>query len=636
MPDTTPATTSTTTPIRRALLSVSNKQGIVDFARALAEAGVHLLSTGGTARTLRDAGLKVTLVEDHTGFPEMLDGRVKTLHPTIHGGILGVRDNPAHQAKMAEHTIDPIDLVCIDLYPFEKTIAQDPNGADPKNRGAGFPARGTLEEAIEQIDIGGPAMLRSAAKNFRFVTVISDPAQYPRVLAELAEHGGTTLATRMDLAAAAYERTCAFDAAISTYLRAQQGEPFPRVLLVRGELASTLRYGENPHQPAALYRSGGFQARLYEPCAQAQVPAGSNAPRQPENPSLRSGLVERHSSNRGGSLHNRGGGFPAPDWTAQLHGKPLSYNNLLDASAAFELAIALAALDETAHAACVIKHTNPCGAALAASPAEAFDLAIAGDPLAAYGGIAASGSIIDTAAAERLCAPDRFFEVVIAPDYTDEALALLCARWKNIRLLRTGCPETRGLERPRPCCSGGRAFQPAALKIGGRAFQPANLDIRTIPGGFLVQAHDDTPPDPAAWTHAAGPAPDPALLRAAAVMEATVRALSSNAIAIGGPVEPRGTGFQPVGCALFGGGAGQMDRVASCRLAIAKAGDRTRGAVAASDAFFPFPDGPELLANAGVSMIVHPGGSKRDRETFALCNDRNITCMTTGVRRFRH
>jgi len=241
--------------------------------------------------------------------------------------------------------------------------------------------------------------------------------------------------------------------------------------------------------------------------------------------------------------------------------------------------------------------------------------------MAAYGGIAATGSVIDTAAAERLCGADRFFEVVIATDYTDEALALLCARWKNIRLLRTNLsPEDADAE--------------ALRSVGSRP--TPTLDIRTIPGGFLVQAHDDTPPDPAAWTHAAGPAPDPALLRAAAVMEATVRALSSNAIAIGGPVEPCGTGFQPVGCALFGGGAGQMDRVASCRLAIAKAGERTRGAVAASDAFFPFPDGPELLADAGISMIVHPGGSKRDNETFALCNDRNITCMTTGVRRFRH
>ncbi len=447
MTDTAP----TTPPIRRALLSVSNKQGIVEFARALADAGVHLLSTGGTARTLRDAGLEVTLVEDHTGFPEMLDGRVKTLHPTIHGGILGVRDNPAHQAKMAEHNIDPIDLVCIDLYPFERTIAQHSSGVGVS------PANGvTLEAAIEQIDIGGPAMLRSAAKNFRFVTVISDPAQYPRVLAELAEHGGTTLDTRMDLAAAAYERTCAFDAAISTYLRAQQGEPFPRVLLLRGQLASTLRYGENPHQPAALY-------------------------------------------------HNPGVGGPVVAGAQQLHGKGLSYNNLLDASAALELAIALAALDETAHAACVIKHTNPCGAALAATPAEAFDLAIAGDPMAAYGGIAASGSTINTPAAERLCAPDRFFEVVIAPDYTDDALAILRARWKNIRILQTGPLAIPVAPHSEPPTSvEGSPDTPGALdartEVRGSGSNP-HLDIRTIPGGYLATTtppptpqHGPTPP----------------------------------------------------------------------------------------------------------------------------------------------
>lgn len=540
-------------PIRRALLSVSDKRGIAEFARALADAGVHLLSTGGTARTLREAGLAVTLVEDHTGFPEMLDGRVKTLHPKIHGGILGVRDNAEHRAKMAEHGIEPIDLVCIDLYKFEDSIAGD--GV-------------TIEEAVEQIDIGGPSMLRSAAKNFRDVTVISDPSQYERVLAELARHGGTTLATRLDLSAAAYERTCGFDAAISGYLRSRQGETFPRVLIARGERAGELRYGENPHQPAALY---------IDPGARGPVVAGAE----------------------------------------QLHGKALSYNNLLDAAAALDLALALAALDHDATGACVVKHTNPCGAALAASAAEAFDLAIAGDPLAAYGGIAACGSTIDAGAAERLCAPDRFFEVVIAPDYADEALAMLRDRWKNVRLLRTGTPTTRGPERPHP------------RGAGGRAFQPADLAIRSVPGGYLVQAHDETPPDPTAWTHAAGPAPDAALLRAAGVIEAAVRALSSNAVAIGGPAGA-------TGCALFGGGAGQMDRVASCRIAVAKAGERAAGAVAASDAFFPFPDGPEILVQAGVAMIVHPGGSKRDCETVALCDSRGVTCMTTGVRRFRH
>ena len=523
-------------PIRRALISVSNKHGIVEFARALADAGAQLLSTGGTARALREAGLAVTLVEEHTGFPEMLDGRVKTLHPKIHGGILGVRGNAEHRAKMAEHGIEPIDLVCIDLYKFEDTIAR-----------AGV----TLEEAVEQIDIGGPSMLRSAAKNFHDVTVVSDPAQYGRVLAELREHGGTTLATRMDLSASAYERTCAFDAAISAYLRAQQGEEFPRVLIARGGLAGSLRYGENPHQPAALY---------IDPDARGPVVAGAE----------------------------------------QLHGKALSYNNLLDASAALELAVELAALEPGSAGACVIKHTNPCGAALAGSPGEAFDLAIAGDPLAAYGGIASCSTTIDLAGAERICGADRFFEVVIAPDFAPDALAMLRDRWKNVRLLRTG-PLTR---------SGARR------------------DIRSIPGGYLVQAHDDAPPNPTGWTHAAGPKPDAGLLRAAGVVEAAVRALSSNAVAIGGPVGG--------GCALFGGGAGQMDRVASCRLAAAKAGERARGAVAVSDAFFPFADGPEILVAAGVAMIVHPGGSKRDGDTFALCEKHGVTCMTTGLRRFRH
>ncbi len=527
-------------PIRRALLSVSDKRGVVEFARALADAGVHLLSTGGTARTLREAGLAVTLVEDHTGFPEMLDGRVKTLHPKIHGGILGVRSNPEHLAKMAAHGIEPIDLVCIDLYKFEDTVARE--GV-------------TLGEAVEQIDIGGPSMLRSAAKNFHDVTVVSDPTQYAAVLAELREHGGTTLATRMNLAAAAYERTCAFDAAISAYLRAQQGEQFPRVLTLQGRRAGELRYGENPHQPAALY---------IDPAATGPVIAGAE----------------------------------------QLHGKELSYNNLLDAAAALELAISLAGLEAGAAGACVIKHTNPCGAALAPTTVEALDLAIAGDPLAAYGGIAACSATLDADAAERICAPDRFFEVVIAPEFTPDALAMLRDRWKNVRLLRT------------PLARRGPAGTP-------------RRDIRSIPGGYLVQAHDDAPPAPASWTHAAGPAPDAGLLRAAAVVEAAAKALSSNAIAIGGRVGQTGV-------ALFGGGAGQMDRVASCRLAVAKAADRARGAVAVSDAFFPFPDGPLILIDAGVAMIVHPGGSKRDSETFALCEQRGVTCLTTGVRRFRH
>lgn len=551
-----------TAPVRRALLSVSDKSGIVEFARALAGLGVHLLSTGGTARALRDAGLPVTLVEDFTGFPEMLDGRVKTLHPKIHGGILGLRDNPEHAAKMAEHAIEPIDLVCIGLYKFEDTVARP-----------GI----TLEDAVEQIDIGGPSMLRSAAKNFRHVTVVSSPSQYQRVLAELSEHGGTTAPTRMDLAAAAFERTCAFDAAISGYLRSpgpndsDAAPTLPPTLTIHAPRAAELRYGENPHQPAALYRD-----------------------------------------------HTAAG--PSIAAAEQLHGKALSYNNLLDAAAALDLALALAAIEPAHAAACVIKHTNPCGAATAPGLAEAFDLAIAGDPLAAYGGIAATGSVLDEAAAERLCQPDRFFEVVIAPGYTDPALALLRDRWKNVRLLATGQQAGRDL-------SPGRDLSGPASVSDSPPTSP-RLDIRSIPGGYLVQAHDSLPPIPTSWTHSAGPEPAPALLAAAPVIEAATRALSSNAVAIGGPAG--------AGAALFGGGAGQMDRVASCRLAVAKAGARARGSVAVSDAFFPFPDGPEILADAGVAMIVHPGGSKRDQETFDLCNARGITCMTTGIRRFRH
>lgn len=531
-------------PIRTALLSVSDKTGIVEFARSLTQRDITILSTGGTARVLKEAGIAVTLVEEHTGFPEMLDGRVKTLHPMIHGGILHRRDDPAHLEAISTHQIKPIDLVCIDLYKFEETIAQE-----------GI----TLEESVEQIDIGGPSMLRSAAKNFAAVTVISSPTQYARVLDELDAHQGTTLAMRMDLAAAAFERTCAFDAAISTYLRSKQtpNEPFPRTITLHATRHDILRYGENPHQQAALYLDADGSAR-----ADVALVAGAE----------------------------------------QLHGKSLSYNNLLDAAAALQLAQRLAAHDSSLAGSCVIKHTNPCGCAMASSLDEAMQLAIAGDPLAAYGGIAACSRAIDLPTASRLAAPDRFFEIILAPDFDDDALCVLKGRWKNVRLLKTG-PLTNQSDR---------------------------LDCRFIPGGLLVQTPDRAPATPKGWTHAAGPVPSAELLDAAAVIELAVAALASNAIAIGGPTS------DPAGTALFGSGAGQMDRVASCRLATDKAGKRARGAVALSDAFFPFPDGPEILIEAGVAMIVHPGGSKRDEQTFDLCNAKGVTCMTTGIRRFRH
>lgn len=526
--------------IRRALLSVSDKTDLVAFASVLSEMGVELVSTGGTARALADAGLDVRHIEDLTGCPEMMDGRVKTLHPRVHGGLLALRDHPSHVDAMDEHGIPPIDLVCVNLYPFEQTV--------------GKPGV-TMAEAIEKIDIGGPAMIRSAAKNAAWVSVVTDPRQYDRVVEDLRENGGAaSTELRRWLAAAAFARTSAYDRAISAYLDHGTGRAFPSILTLNYALADELRYGENPSQAAAVYRD----------------PA-SNGPT----------VVNAH----------------------QICGKHLSYNNYLDASAALELVKTLRRLDTGAAGACVIKHTNPCGVASSARLADALELAIAGDPLAAYGGILAVNRPIDDEAAGIICHPDRFFEVILAPEYTHSAMKRLADRWKNVRLLAVG-------ERP--------------------AARQRKLEYRAIPGGMLVQDRDVRVLNAESWTHAAGPEPDAALLAAAPVIELAVRALASNAVAIGGPT---GT---PAGVRLFGAGAGLMDRVTACRVAVEKAGGLAEGAVAVSDAFFPFADGPEILIDAGVGLIVHPGGSKRDSATFDLCNERGVTCVTTGVRRFRH
>lgn len=529
-------------PIRRALLSVSDKRGLVPFARALAGRGVRLISTGGTARALREAGIDITPVDAVTGFPEIMDGRVKTLHPRVHGGILARRDNPAHAQQMAEHDIEPIDLLCINLYPFERTVAR-----------AGV----EFDDAIEQIDIGGPCMVRAGAKNHGFVTVVTNPDQYDRVIAELDDHGGaTTAALRREFALAAFTRTAHYDAAISAWLTARlQSETeaaFPAAFALHATRAAALRYGENPHQAAAVYEV---------------------------EESLGPSLVT------------------AP----QLHGKPLSYNNLADADAALALVHALHALDNTRAAACVVKHTNPCGAAVAGDPAAAVSAAIAGDPLAAFGGILALSRPVDDHAAERICADDAFFEVVIAPAYEPDALERLRQRWKYVRLLEVGALSS-------------------SLQRG--------LQLRPISGGLLLQERDVEPPHPDAWEHRAGPPAGASDLSAAAAIEVVCRSLTSNAIAIGGAEGPA--------IRLFGAGAGQMDRVAACRLAAAKAGEAARGAIAISDAFFPFSDGPQVLIDAGVRIIVHPGGSKRDAETFDLCERSGVTCLTTGIRRFRH
>ncbi len=528
-------------PIKRALLSVSDKSDLLPFAEALRSRGVTIISTGGTAKALAAAGVPVTPVESITNFPEGLDGRVKTLHPAVHGGLLAIRDSAEHIAFLDRHKIEPIDLICINLYPFQQTIA-DPNVS--------------FETAIENIDVGGPAMLRAAAKNHRYVTVVTSPSQYDRVIQEMDSQGGATKPeTRAELAAAAFARTAEYDAAIASYLSRRAPTAFPQVLELRYPKVDQLRYGENPHQEAALYRD---------------------------------------PSSTGQTIVN----------AAQLHGKQLSFNNINDAAAALEAVKSLARLPQAngAAAAVVVKHTNPCGGSLGSSAADAVAQAIAGDPIAAYGGILACSHPIDLRAAEFICDPKHFLEVIVAPSFTDDALKLLRERWSSVRLLAVG---------------------------DRRPSSARKLDYRSIPGGMLVQDRDTRSTDPNTWEHRAGPKPTADQLRAALVMDTLCRFVTSNAVVVGGS-----SGGDSV--RLFGIGSGQVDRVSACRLAVEKAGLHAKGSIAVGDAFFPFPDGPKVLVEAGVSFILHPGGSKRDDETFALCNDCGVTCMTSGVRHFRH
>ncbi len=531
----------------RALLSVSDKTGLVAFARELSALGYEIVSTGGTARALREGGLDVTGVSEVTGFPEVMGGRVKTLHPKVHGGILADRDNPEHVAAMREHAIEAIDIVVINLYPFEETIA---GGC-------------THEEAVEQIDIGGPAMVRASAKNHAHVTVVTDPAQYEDVVEELRANGGrTTRELRAALAAEAFAMTSTYDGAIADYLadagtdEVSDGPAWPEVVSIDMDLVTALRYGENPHQAAALY---------VDPHA--------------EGPSLAT--------------------------ARQLAGKELSYNNLADAASAMGLADDFAQVSPGRVGAVVVKHTNACGAAVAGSVGDAVRAAYSGDPLAAYGGILAVNHAIDEATAAFLSEGQKFFEVVLAPGFAGDAAGLLSERWKNVRLLEVGEWASERLE--------------------------PDVAVKLIPGGALLQERDAAVADAGAWTHGAGPGPEGGSLEAAAVVWTIAKHLTSNAIAIGG-ADPEVAGA----VRLFGGGCGQVDRVSACRLALAKAGELARGAVAASDAFFPFDDGPRLLIDGGVSVLVHPGGSKRDGDTFKVCEERGVTCLLTGVRHFRH
>nr|WP_238537603.1 bifunctional phosphoribosylaminoimidazolecarboxamide formyltransferase/IMP cyclohydrolase [Zavarzinella formosa] len=519
--------------IRRALLSVSDKTGLMDLARVLAGFNVELISTGGTRKAIAEAGIPVKDISEVTGFPEMLDGRVKTLHPKIHGGLLARRDLPEHMAKIAEHDIHAIDLVVCNLYPFEQTVAK-PGVHD--------------EEVIENIDIGGPSMLRSAAKNFAAVAVLTSPSQYAEVIEELQKSGGTlTLETRRRLAKEVFERTSAYDAAIANYFgKTSEEKELPARFSVTLARKSPLRYGENPHQPAAFY---------------AEQP-------------------------------------PRPDTVAGaevLHGKELSFNNLLDLDSALNLV-----KEFTEPGAVVVKHNNPCGAAIASTLADAFLNAYAGDPTSAFGGILAFNRPVDAATAEKLAEPGKFVECIIAPDFDPAAFEILTTKptWKkNVRLLKTG-PFT---------------------VASGKA-----LDFRRVDGGLLVQARDAGADDPSKWVVKTKRQPTTAELEALWFAWRVCKHVKSNAIVLAN------------GSMVVGVGAGQMSRVDSTQISIRKAGERVKGAVLASDAFFPFRDNVDSAAEAGVVAFVQPGGSQRDAESIAACDERGLTMLFTGVRHFRH
>ncbi len=510
-------------PIRRALLSVYDKTGLLELGRTLAEAGVEIVSTGSTARTLTDAGVPVTPVEQVTGFAECLDGRVKTLHPHIHAGILADLRLDSHRSQLGELGIEPFQLVVSNLYPFAETVA---SGASP-------------DECVEQIDIGGPSMVRAAAKNHPSVAIVTSPEQYPSLCDALAA-GGFTLAERRALATVAFRHTAAYDIAVASWMGEEfSPDAWPAWIGGTWHKVGGLRYGENSHQQAALYR-------------------------YPGGPS----------------------GITGAD---QLHGKEMSYNNYTDGDAAYR-----AAYDFDEPAVAIIKHANPCGIAVGADVAEAHRKAHACDPVSAFGGVIATNRPVSVALAEQIA--EIFTEVVIAPSYDDGALEIL-GRKKNIRLLQAAPYEHR--ERQLQPISGGALLQ-----------QPDRIDA---PGD-----------DPENWTLAAGEAVDDATLADLAFAWRACRAVKSNAILLAS------------GGASVGVGMGQVNRVDSCRLAVERAGERAAGSVAASDAFFPFADGPGILIEAGVRAIVQPGGSVRDPETIAAAEAAGVTMYFTGTRHFFH
>ena len=538
--------------IERALISVTDKTGIVEFAHALVENfGVEVISTGGTAKVLEEAGIPVTPIEEFTGFPEMMDGRVKTLHPKVHGGLLARRDSKKHMAEAEEHGIQMIDLVCVSLYEFEKTVAQPDV---------------TFEDAIEHIDIGGPSMLRSAAKNNDSVTVVCDPADYDAILEEMHVHGGaTTKNTRRRLAAKVYTRTAAYDTAISMWLNTYlelQGEaidpddPFdiPSVFGMQLTKVQDLRYGENPHQTAAVFRFGSDFEQL--------------------------------------------GSSPNPLVGAeQIQGKELSYNNFLDADAAWN---AVREFDEPAVV--ILKHQNPCGSAVADDVTTAYDRAFACDPKSAFGGIIAVNREVPLSLVEHFADVNKqFVEVLIAPSYTPEALERLSRR-QNLRVLATGGAEGH-----------------------------AKLELRSVDGGMLVQCVDTVDEDPSEFTCPTSRKPTDQEMRDLLFAWNVVKTVKSNAILVA--KDQAGIGMGP----------GQPNRVDSALLACERAEDACErmgleptGFVAASDAFFPFRDNVDVLAEHGVTAIIQPGGSVRDDESIKACDDHDIAMIFTGTRHFRH
>ena len=519
--------------IERALVSVSDKTGVVDFARGLAEAGVDILSTGGTAKALRDAGITVKDVSEHTSSPEILDGRVKTLHPKIHGGILARRDLESHRDQVRDHDIGYIDLVCVNLYPFAEVTA----------RGCSF------EEAIENIDIGGPSMVRSAAKNHDDVCIVVDPRDYDSILKSVNKDGGVDAAARRVLAKKAFRATAAYDGMIADYLGGREDSDFSETMHHQWKLVQGLRYGENPHQQAAFYRAGHV-----------------------EGPSIATAEI--------------------------VQGKPLSYNNIVDADAALQLILEF---DETA---CVaIKHTNPCGAALAATTVDAFKKARRCDPVSIFGGIVAFNREVDGETAEAMS--DVFLEIVLAPSFTKDALAVWQSTKKlqNVRVIAVAdMIETRHLGRE-------------------------EFDLKRVLGGMLAQTRDLEGSAIDSAKSVASRQPTDAERRALDFVWRVTKHVKSNAIVFASEDS------------LVGVGAGQMSRVDAARIAVVRANEHgleTKGAVVGSDAFFPFRDGLDVCAEAGATAVIQPGGSLRDDEVTAAANEHEMAMLHTGIRHFRH